>query len=94
MSGTSCPGDSTTCEHHFHDEDTSYLTNEDQHTDLEAAMSGASTGPSITKKEQEAQPSQPAIDKHNVGFRRIIRNFTPSYVFNHRHAAERELTRS
>jgi len=79
MSGTSCPGDSTTCEHHFHDEDTRYLTNEDQHTDLEAAMSGASTGPSITKKEQEAQPSQPTIDKHNFGFRRIIRNFTPSW---------------
>lgn len=83
MSDLPCPGNHN-CPLHFHDEDPSYLADPPQarpNDDLELGSGSISTG-SVIKKEatQKPQNAQLPVDKRDVGFRRIIRNFTPSYV--------------
>lgn len=86
MSDLPCPGNHN-CPLHFHDEDPTYLVDPPQtrlNDDLELGSGSISTG-SVIKKEaaQKPQNAQHPIDKRDVGFRRIIRNFTPSYVQTH-----------
>jgi hypothetical protein len=81
MSASSCPGDSSHCQQHFHDEDPKYLHNTSHGSlaDPEAARTSTSAILESNKEEREATPLQQAtFDKRDVGFRRIIRNFTPS----------------
>jgi len=84
MSDLPCPGDSN-CQKHFHDEDPSYLAEEGRakvEDDIEAARSSVSTAIGSDKPSQTGQPAQqaqPSSDKKDRGFRRIIRNFTPSW---------------
>jgi hypothetical protein len=87
MSVSTCPGDSSNCDSHFHDEDTRYPAKKDS-TNLEnnpvIDSSMTSAGSEINnevKKAQKAQDAQTRSDeKEEVGFRRIILNFTPSHV--------------
>jgi hypothetical protein len=78
MSNLSCPGDSNNCGSHFHDEDPIYsadITPANLESDPEAGRNLV-----VDKEAQEAPHVQHPIDKSDVGIRRIIRNFTPSYV--------------
>ena len=86
MPESSCPGDSSNCQSHFHDEDPRYLpdaSSANSQDDLEAGRSvtlGSITpaGPVANKEAEEAGHAQDCNE--DVDFRRIIRNFTPSYV--------------
>ena len=83
MSDLSCPGNSSSCHNHFHVEDPRYLGEEAQahlETDTEAGKSSTSASLGADKHSQNAQNAQHSSDKKDIGFRRIIRNFTPSYV--------------
>jgi hypothetical protein len=78
MSDLSCPGNSSNCTSHFHVEDPSCLEKtgpKDLAGDLEAGRSTTSATPVVSK---EAPRARHSVDKNDVGFRRIIRNFTPS----------------
>jgi len=87
MSESTCPGDSSNCHSHFHDEDSRYLAKKDP-TDLEnnlvvdrSLTSARSAINNEAKEAQEAQHTQnPSKENEGAVFRRIIRNFTPSYV--------------
>lgn len=83
MSDSSCPGDSSNCQYHFHVEDPRYLSEHGGahlEEDSEQGKSSTSNTPGVSQTPQEAQHAQQPIDKNDVGFRRIIRNFTPSYA--------------
>jgi len=83
MSDLSCPGTSSTCQHHFHVEDPEDPGNDGQthfNAVSEENKTSALADPGINKEAQEALPVGRSYDKENHWFRRIIRNFTPSYV--------------
>ena len=87
MSESSCPSDSRNCDSHFHDEDSRYLVDTDLTSlkvDLVAENSMTHAGSVIEDGAQEAQEAlnvqNPGDEKQEAVFRRIIRNFTPSYV--------------
>lgn len=80
MSDLSCIGNSN-CPIHFHVGDLTYLADPSQthlNDDLEAGRNSISTGSVIKKEAPKPQDAQHPNDKNDVGFRRIIRNFTPS----------------
>jgi hypothetical protein len=82
MVDLSCPGNSS-CQTHFHVEDPRYLGEEAQthlEDDTEAGKSSTSASLGVDKHSQSAQHAPDSSDKKDLGFRRIIRNFTPSYV--------------
>lgn len=83
MPELSCSGRSSSCHFHFHVEDPSNLAKsvEDRTgEDPEAGVNVPSAIPIAKKTEpvQQAQQTQGSNDEKDVGFRRIIRNFTPS----------------
>ena len=83
MSESACHGDSSNCQSHFHDEDPKYLADASPthlENDPELGRDIASVGPGDNKESRESQNTPRLSDKRDVGFRRIIRNFTPSYV--------------
>jgi hypothetical protein len=83
MSIQSCPGDSSNCQLHFHDEDPRYLVDTVQthrDDDPEAGLRSTVTGP-VVKMEAPTTGNVPLSNNESiVGFRRLICNFTPSYV--------------
>ena len=91
MADPNCPGDSVNCQHHFHDEDTKYLVDqapEGSKTGVAAANPIPAAVAGNTESLQATQ-AMPQVDCDpdpetggipRVGFRGIIRNFTPSYV--------------
>jgi hypothetical protein len=70
-----------TCPNHFHDEDTRYWAGSD-HKMLESPVGEVSrsipVAHAMDKNAQSVEPAQQICD--TLGFRGIIRNFTPSYV--------------
>jgi hypothetical protein len=70
-----------TCTNHFHDEDTIYWAGSD-HATLESPVGQESRSTSVAhkvdKNVQNVEPAQQTCD--TLGFRGIVRNFTPSYV--------------
>lgn len=83
MSSLSCSGKSHDCLSHFHDEDPAFLkgiaqTNADNN--VEAGAATASADKLATEEDKVAARAETHSSKKDVGFRRIIRNFTPSYV--------------
>jgi hypothetical protein len=83
MSNSSCPGDSKNCEHHFHDEDPSYLDRANQvhpEDDVEAGKQTTSNNLDEHEALHQAQHQQQARDQAHFGFRTIVQNFTPSSV--------------
>jgi hypothetical protein len=87
MSELSCPGDSSNCHSHFHDEDSRHLATTNP-TRLEENLVGdrsitpvASAFDNEASEAPEAQPAQNLIgEEKEAMFRKIIRNFTPSYA--------------
>lgn len=87
MSESSCPGDSRNCHSPFHDEDSRYIAGENPtslKSDLVVEKSMDQAGSVVTDGAQETQETQnaqnPGDEKQEPIFRRVIRNFTPSYV--------------
>jgi hypothetical protein len=86
MSQSSCPGDSN-CHSHFHDEDSRYLAKTNPtylEENLVVDRSMPPTAPALDNGAKEAPEAQNAQNTSDEGreamFRRIIRNFTPSYA--------------
>lgn len=83
MVDQSCSRDSSNCPLHFHDEDPIYLSEaipKHVNNDMEAALSSTMTGSVTSREAAKTQNAPPSSAKGDTGFRRIIRNFTPSYV--------------
>jgi hypothetical protein len=83
MSNLSCPSDSNDCGSRLHIEDPTYsavMSPVNLESDPEVGRDLTSTSCAVDKEAQEAPHAQHPIDKRDAGIRRIIRNFTPSYV--------------
>jgi hypothetical protein len=81
MSDSPCAGDSKNCEHHFHDEDRSYLDGADQshpEDDVETGNQTTSNNLDGHEDSHRAQRQQHPSDQAHLTFRTIIQNFTPS----------------
>jgi hypothetical protein len=81
MSESSCPNDSSNCQHHFHAEDGTFLA-ESSNTHLnpnsEAKQeNNLNTSPN-KENSQGVQDAQHRSFIKQSGFPRIIQNFTPS----------------
>lgn len=87
MSESSCLDDSRNRHSHFHDEDSRYQSNtdpQDEENSLPVESSITPAGSAIGNEAQVAPAAQhgqiSSDEKQDFVFRRIIRNFTPSYV--------------
>lgn len=83
MTDLSCTGNSNG-PNHFHADDQIYRAEPSQaHLDIDLEMDRISpaTGAIIENQAQNSQGDQHSNTKNEVGFRRIVRNFTPSYVY-------------
>lgn len=82
MSDLSCSGKSHNCPSHFHDDDPEYWTSKaliNASNEPEASRATASER-QVTEESKAATSAQTQSNKQDAGLRRVIRNFTPSYV--------------
>jgi hypothetical protein len=77
----SYPNYSSNCQSYFYDEEPTHPVERD-HIDLNREAEEGNGHPvealGAGKSSQQAQHTQPSSDMKSTGFRRIIRNFTPS----------------
>ncbi|KAF2671206.1 hypothetical protein BT63DRAFT_423425 [Microthyrium microscopicum] len=83
MSDMICPNNSSSCQHHFHAEDHKYFDNKSTthlRDENEADQtSNPVVGDGILQGVQDVQDVQHLSNTMDHGYRRIIRNFTPSW---------------
>jgi hypothetical protein len=79
-----CPGNNVDCHSHFHDEDPKYLAAEDRmhvEHDIEEGLRNTSSPEARMVQTPKAEQDNAQLScKEGLGFRGVIRNFTPSYV--------------
>lgn len=81
MSEVICSSDSSNCHHHFHAEDQKYLAEKETTHLREELKAGESQNSNSAVNDNNllgAQDAQHPSSKMDHGFRRIVRNFTPS----------------